>query len=369
MKRFVSFFLAIAVSTTVSAQSGILDLNPERTVLPLLLSARADGGSWDRPAEVAPVTFLHFSDLHGSCANLERIVEFYDNYSKYIDDAVHTGDAVSCYMDDVNPWAKVRGAGKIINLIGNHDCWKGHKTWSETDIPYDATAEDAYKVFIDPYVSSWKVIQPDGVKRKSSEYYCACYFYKDYPQSKVRLIALDPLHYDDVQDAWFAGVLEDARQKGLTVVAAQHYFSQTGLDSIDSGFSTQDGIAACSDPDRPQIECMRDRAFCTLDGFIDRGGIFVCWLSGHDHEDYIGHVRSHGRQLQILVDKAGEKDGYMHEDRTPGTINQDSFNLVTVNPSKGLLIIQRIGCTTGPSMRSKKLFCYDYIRHETIVNE
>ena len=66
----------------------------------------------------------------------------------------------------------------------------------------------------------------------------------------------------------------------------------------------------------------------------------------------------HERQLQILVDKAGEKDAYMHEDRTPGTVTQDSFNLVTINPSKNLLIIQRIGCTRGPGMRSKTLFCY-----------
>ena len=369
MKRIMSILAAIVASTTLFAQTGILDLNPEGKVLPLLLSARANGGSWDRPADVDPVTFLHFSDLHGCTANLERIVEFYGAYSKYIDDAIHTGDAVSCYIDDPNPWTKVKGAGKILNLIGNHDCWKGHKTWSETDIPYDATAEDAYKVFISPYVASWKVVQPDGVNKKSSIYYSACYYYKDYPQSGVRLIALDPLHYDDVQDSWFASVLEDARLKGITVVAAQHYYSQTGLDSIDSGFSTQSGIAACADTERPQIECMREQAFLTLDRFIDNGGTFVCWLSGHDHEDYIGYVRGHERQLQILVDKAGEKDGYMHEDRTPGTVNQDSFNLVTVNPSKNLLVIQRIGCSTGPSMRSKRLFCYDYLKHDTIVNE
>lgn len=367
--RLETLFVSLLFSCAASAQSGILELNPERTVLPVLLSARADGGTWDRPAEFKAVTFLHFSDLHGCCENLERIVDFYGAYSDYIEDAVHTGDAVSCYLDDPNPWAKVKGAGRIINIIGNHDCWKGHLTWSETDIPYDATAEDAYRVFIAPYVSAWNVVQPDGVNKKSSEYYRACYFYKDYPGSNVRFIALDALHYDDVQDSWFAGVLEDAGQKGLTVIAAQHYYSQTGLESIDSGFSTQSGIAACGDPDRPQIECMRELAFSTLDGFIDNGGTFVCWLSGHDHEDYIGYVGGHSRQLQILVDKAGDKDVYMHEDRTPGTVNQDSFNLVTVNPSKNLLTIQRIGCTIGPMMRSKKLFCYDYVDNRIIVNE
>lgn len=369
MKKILIIIVVLIFSPSIFAQTGIIELNPEQKVLPILLGARAAGGSWDKPATTEAVTFLHFSDLHGSTANLERIVEFYGAYSDYIEDPVHTGDAVSCYIDDLNPWNVVKGSGRIINIIGNHDCWKGHKTWAETDIPYDATAEDAYKVFIAPFVSQWNVIQPKGVDKKSSKNYSACYFYKDYPKSNVRLVALDAIHYDETQDKWLENVLEDARKKGMTVIGAQHYFSETGLRSIESGFSTQTGIAECADPNKPQIECMREQAFITVDKFIDNGGIFVCWLSGHDHEDYIGYVGKHDRQLQILVDKAGDKDGYMHEDRTPGTVNQDSFNLATVNPSKNLLIIQRIGCTVGPMMRSKKLFCYDYINHKVIVNE
>lgn len=366
----ISVLIALAVTAGFTRGTGILDLNPAEKVLPTLLSARASGGSWDKPAAEKSLTLIHFSDLHGYNPNLERIIEFYDAYSEYIADAVHTGDAVICYLDNPNPWAQVKGAGKIINLIGNHDCWKGHKTWAETNIPYDATAEDAYRKFIGPYVHNWGVVQPNGVTDVKSPAYCACYFYKDYPESKVRLIALDSIHYDEAQDRWFDDVLRDAAARGYAVVGAQHYFSQTGLTSIDSGFSTASGIPACwQDPQAPQIECMREQAFITLDRFIDDGGIFVCWLSGHDHEDYIGRVNGHERQLQILVDKAGEKDAYMHEDRTPGTVNQDSFNLVTVNPGKNLLTIQRIGCTRGPGMRSKTLFCYDYKTRAVTVNE
>lgn len=369
MKRILSILAATALATAVYAQDGILRLNPQEKVLPLLLSARADAGTPYSPSEVSPLTLLHFSDLHGSCENLERIVSFYEAYSPYIDDAIHTGDAVSCYLDDLNPWTRVKGAGKVINVIGNHDCWKGHKTWAETDVPYDATAPEAYDKFIAPYVKGWNVVQPDGVNRKSSEYFGACYFYKDYPQSRVRMIVLDCMHYDSVQDRWFSEILDDALDASLTVIVAEHYFAQTGLVSVDSGFSTQKSVPACQNPDLPQIECMPDAAFATMDRFIDKGGVFVCWLSGHDHEDYIGHIPQHERQLQILVDKAGEKDGYMHEDRTPGTVNQDSFNLVTVNPEKSLLIIQRIGCTVGPQMRSKRLFSYNYLTRTVMANE
>lgn len=365
----INLLMILAAVASVDAGTGILDVNPREKVLPMLLSARADGGTWYKPATEKPVTLIHFSDLHGSDSNLARIVEFYDAYSEYVADAVHTGDAVVCYLDNPNPWAQVEGAGRIINIIGNHDCWKGHKTRAETKVPYDATAEDAYEKFIGPYVRNWGVVQPAGVRNRNSAAYCACYFYKDYPESKVRLIALDGIHYDDAQDQWFYAVLQDAASKGYAVVGAQHYFPQTGLKSIDSGFSTAAGIPACQNPQAPQIECMREQAFATLDRFIDGGGVFVCWLSGHAHEDYIGYVVGHERQLQILVDKAGEKDAYMHEDRTPGTVTQDSFNLVTINPSKNLLIIQRIGCTRGPGMRSKTLFCYDYRTRTVTVNE
>lgn len=363
-------FAARRAGTAAAAGgSGILSLNPESKVLPLLLSARSVSERYGGGPALQSVTFLHFSDLHGSVENLGRIVEFRNAWSPYIDDAVHTGDAVVCYMDNPNPWKQVSGAENIINLIGNHDCWKGHKTWAETAVPYDATKEDVYGIFIKPFVSRWNVVQPSGVGDKSSPDHCACYFHKDYPAAKLRFIALDSIHYDSAQDSWFASVLDDAARKGYAVIAAQHYFSQTGLRSLDSGFSSGPGIPACTNPDLPQIECMREQAFITLDRFIDAGGVFVCWMSGHDHEDYIGVIPGHERQLQILVDKAGEKDGYMHEDRTRGTVNQDSFNLLTVNRSKDLMTIQRIGCTRGPRMRAKTVFCYDYKSRKVIVNE
>lgn len=379
MKRAIFIITVFAICSgayakdnkTCVSKTGILDLNPKEKVLPMLLSARADGGSWDKPATEEAVTFLHFSDLHGCCENLERIVEFYGAYSDYIADAIHTGDAVAGYWDDPNPWTKVKGAEKIINIIGNHDCWKSHKVWAESDIPYDAPAEDAYKVFIAPFVKNWGVIQPSGVNDRNSENWCACYYYKDYDKSKVRLIMLDCMHDRDsgAQMRWFEDILQDALEKGLTVVCAEHYFAQKGLQSVDSGFSTNPVMYGCNNPEKPQIECLRDIFFTAVDNFMDKGGRFVCWLSGHDHEDYIGLVCGHERQLQILVDKAGARDIYMHEDRTPGTVNQDSFNLVTVNPSKQMLVIQRIGCTVGPQMRSKRIFCYNYADRTILVKE
>lgn len=363
-----ALLLVVSLMPSAHAQGRITDFNPKEEVLPILLSARADGSAWYSPSGIKPLTLLHFSDLHGSDVNLRRIVQFRDEYSEYIADAIHAGDVVDCYFDDHNPWETVDGARNMINVIGNHDCWKGHKTWAQTDIPYDATAEDVYPVFIAPYVDMWNVCQPSGVGDKHSKYYSACYFYKDYPDSKIRAVFLDCMHYDNVQDEWFKDVLSEASAKSYAVVGIQHYAPQTGLQCIESGFSTKPSIEA-TDPAPVQIQCMRDQAFCTLDTFISEGGQFICWLGGHEHADYIGYIPGHGRQLQILVDKAGVMDKYIHEDRTPGTVNEDAFNLLTINPTKNLLVIQRIGCKVGPNMQGKSLFCYDYVTHNVIVNK
>lgn len=343
--------------------TGILDFHPKSEVVPMLSALREAA-----PGDPACLTLLHFSDLHGDGENLARIAEFKDAYQSLIDDAIHAGDAVICYWDNPNEWDNVPGARTIMNVVGNHDCWKGHKVWSETPVPYDASAEDAYQLIMvggdkeHPFIGSWNVVQPSGVDDPASPHWCACYYYKDYPASAIRLVALDAMHYTAEQDAWFASVLEDARASALAVVAVEHYPSQTGLEPLPTAFSEAgESIPAQWDPTLPQMECMSEAAFAAVDNFIDAGGTFICWLGGHTHFDYIGLVPGHDRQMQIIADKAGEGDQYMKEDRTRGTRNQDSFNLITFNPGKGILTVNRIGCDADAAGRSKKQFVYDYI--------
>jgi hypothetical protein len=59
----------------------------------------------------------------------------------------------------------------------------------------------------------------------------------------------------------------------------------------------------------------------------------------------------------------------MQEARPRGTRFQDAFNLVTVNPGRSLLVIQRIGCNRDQYLRPKTLFCYDYKNGTVLVNE
>ena len=195
---------------------------------------------------------------------------------------------------------------------------------------------------------------------------CRCYYYKDYAEQRIRLVVLDCMHYDKAQHAWLADVLEQARQAGFTVVAAQHYPAQSGLDAIEGGFSDRDesiGPEPSPAPGR-QMERMPDEAFGAVDAFME-----VVRANDAASYDFIGRIPGHGRQLQIIADKAGFKDDYMQEARPRGTRFQDAFNLVTINPGRSLVVVQRIGCNRDQYLRSKTLFCYDYRSGTVIVNE
>ena len=350
--------------------TGILDFNPPEAVMERLRSERKSAMLTEQYEGRPSLTLLQFSDLHGDAENLSRIVEFYDACSECIDDVIHLGDVVPCYWDEPNPWNTVPGAERFLNTVGNHDCWKGHLVWSQTNRPYDASQEDAYALVMKDFIASWNVVQPQGVNDPESPHWRACYYYRDYADAAVRLIVLDCMHYGSVQDKWFSEALQDAAAKGLTVVAAQHYPPQPGLDKIESGFSDLDQeVPASPDPGDLQLESMADAAYASVDRFIASGGTFACWLGGHIHSDMLGHVKGHLRQLHIAVDKAGEGDQYMQEDRTRGTANQDSFNLVTINTSRGALFVDRIGCCTDQYMRPKTLFCYRYTDGQIITNK
>lgn len=368
MRKASAFLFSCLLTLGCGTRSGILELNPAQDVVPHLEAARSQAVVWGQGKSAPALTLIHFSDLHGDAENLARIAQFWDAYGDWIEDAIHVGDVVACYWDDPNPWDEVPSARSIMNVVGNHDCWKGHLLWSQTPRPYDATAADAYELIMvgkdkaHPFIADWDVVSPsEGL----------CYYFKDYDAQRVRLIALDCMHYDEAQHGWFIGLLEDAREKGLTVIGAQHFPAQSGLDKIPSGFSERDeeiGPEPSPAADS-QFERLSDEAFAAVDAFLDAGGSFACWLSGHTHLDFIGHISGHERQLQIIADKAGEKDDYMQEARPRGTRFQDSFNLVTVNTGRSLLVVKRIGCDRDQYMRSKSLFCYDYKNGKVIVNE
>ena len=338
-------------------ERGIVDLNKD--VETRLYSAIKKKGFYGTYANATGIlSLLHFSDLHGSVANLKRIIEFKNKYSSYISDMVHTGDCVTSYFEDDNPFAFVKDGNKVLNVIGNHDCWQEGHTYPT---PYDATEEQAYTKFIAPFISSWGVTSA-GVNK--------CYYYKDYVKASVRMIVLDALHYNATQEAWFETALASAKTAGYSVLAVNHYPAQKGLTKIEcGGFNPYDEELAEVIPSANQMERLPDSAYSVVDDFISGGGKFICWIGGHTHLDYFGLVPSHPNQMQIMVDKAGDYDAYVEEARIVDTKSQDAFNIFVVDTNLGLVKVVRIGCDTDMFEQTKKAFCYDYRNKVLISNQ
>ena len=346
--------------TDYDKNSGINALNQYADIINKLEnasnSAKADTSTAVK-SRANLLNLIHFSDIHGDATNITRLLEFYGLYDNYIHDVIHTGDSVANYYGDANPFASV-GGDDVLNVIGNHDCWIQGDTWPS---PYNATAQQAYEKFIAPYIENWGVTSP-GTNR--------CYYYKDYSTAKTLVIVLDCIHYDSTQETWFAGVLADAITNELRVVAVTHYPAQTGITGFGCTFNsiTQTIDAVDTPAAGTQIERMPESAFTAVDAFINNGGEFVCWLSGHTHDDFIGVVNNHTNQIQVIISTGGTSNRYSDCARTKNTKTEDLFNVFTVDGNAKLIKLIRVGSTMDKFMRKRETLCVNYATRQIVSN-
>ena len=303
------------------------------------------------------LNIIHFSDIHGGVRRISRLLEYEGLYSKYISDIYHTGDSVVDKFEDANPFASV-GGDKVLNVIGNHDCWK---TGAPASNPYNATAAEVYQKFFAPYISDWDVVSPGEN---------LCYYYKDYATAKTRVIVLDCLHYDSTQESWFASALNDAKTNNMRVIAVAHYPAQTGLDGFDCTFnSLTRTIAPVETPAAGSyMDRMPESAFTVIDNFISGNGEFVCWLVGHTHDDFIGTVKQHSDQIQIIISNGNTDNRYSDCARTTRTKSEDLFNVFTVDGNAKLIKLIRVGSTMDKFMRKRETLCVNYSTRQIISN-
>lgn len=302
------------------------------------------------------LTLIHFSDIHGSTANISRIIQVYSAYQDYIDGILHTGDSVNTYYANDNPFDTV-GGSQVMNVIGNHDCWIQGDTW------YNATAAQAYAKFFvgsdttNPYITSWNV-ESAGEN--------LCYYYKDYADYDIRLIVLDCMHYDATQETWFIQALAGAKTGGLSVIVATHYAAQSGITPINCTFTSYGKTIDAVTGER--IERLQESAFDCVDDFIAAGGKFICWLVGHVHYDYIGTVTDHANQLVILINCGVMDARYGTDKRVTGTKTQDCMNVIGFDTVNKLVKICRIGISQDWFGREKNLLCVSYDTKQVIGN-
>ena len=333
----------------LSLTDNIIELN--RDMEPYIIQ-----GSATRPVpfkrkykdEFKPLQFVHFSDIHAVLDLWNRMVEYVNHYHDYIDFAVHTGDFCgnnqSLYADCYNYGTQCDRP--IYNCIGNHDTVITRKSIRNTK-------ESAHKLLFEP-------MNDDS----SNVNFCDCdysmTYYKDFPESNVRLIVLD-LYYDiEIQCEWLRDILEDARNKGICVITAMHEPLSEVRDTFGVTFHTRNDYIGLQGVHKQKV------FEPIIADFIEKGGCHICNLAGHEHHDMFGLTDA--GILNTVVPSATNWDGWCDGKRIRGTRTYDCFNVVSVDVNLGILKIARIGCNTDHYFRSQRTLCYDYINKKVISN-
>lgn len=290
--------------------------------------------------------FVHASDMHTRVDMWNRMVQWINHYDQYVSFAIHTGDYVGGTQAE---FVDMYGDGNdcdvpILNLPGNHDTMPPNVSKQQT-----ATKQSVYDIICGEQCKDW------GVTFMPGEYTMA--YYKDFPESNIRLIAFDQYYDIDEQKVWAKGILDDALAKGLHVITAMHEPSGAIAYPLDTPFHTYN-YDLYSVLGKHPIEDV-------ISEFINNGGVHIVNLVGHEHHDLCGYTL--GGVLNIAVESGTPWEYWCDGVRVEGTRTYDAFNVISVDVNAGVLKVIRIGNNTDPYMRTKEPLCYDYINKKIVA--
>ena len=344
--------------------TAITDVNPKVEFLPKMLSAKKKYYTESNADKVLPVVIAHISDIHQNWEGVARFIAFTNEYSRYIDMLLNTGDTTTDYFsDDISGYGAIQGVENIINLIGNHDTATDYSNWQ------GHVGKDAYNKFIAPWVDNWGVTQPANAAENGY-----CYSYKDFPENKLRIIFVDIMGYNSVQNSWLVNTLYSANEKGYHVLIATHFAGSTDSNSkntfekINCNYTTLYGLEGdISGAGTNKYNTYAYNMMVTVDSFIKTGGIFVGYLQGHLHAELFGKVAQYPNQYIYAVGGtiAREKRDYKY---TKGTRNEDEFNIVSIDPDLEIIKLFKVGANIDLYGREKNCLCVRYTTGEIITD-
>ena len=334
----------------IHQERSMIELNPDFENM-IIQATKAKNASWEGyKKETQPLVLLHFSDLHGDDAELKRLIEFYERYDYYFDDMIHTGDfCVTSSDSDFTYWEKSK-AHNVLNVIGNHDAVKlsdGRFDWNNL-----LSDKETYNKYFAPFIKNWNVVS-DG----------HTYYYKDYTDKKIRLVVLNVMLKDSddaAQYKWFENVLNEAREKDLNVIIANHFAIWHGVPLKCNWNNTEWESSAWFDI----IEKYED----SVDKFMDEGGQFICWFGGDTHWEFIGYGEKHKRQLSYCIDAASRRQSTQYSDlvRIDGERSQDLANAMVVDTSTNTIKLIRIGANLNSYLKQRNYITINYKTMEVV---
>lgn len=295
-----------------------------------------------------PLQFIHLSDAHAVPEMWDRMVEYVNHYCDFLSFALHTGDycggsqeAYADFYNDCTPCVK-----PIFNCVGNHDTLK-----ARGDRDGSCPKKEVHELLFNR-TENWDVTFMEGEASMT--------YYKDFPESNLRLIVLDCYYDKEQQIAWLEERLKEARERGIHVITASHEISHPIVRKADVTFQTLTDFesAGGNRARRPFDE--------VIARFKDEGGIHVIHLAGHEHSDMFGQTER--GVLNCAVECATSWNGWCDGKRVRGTKTYDCFNVVSVDANLHILKLVRIGDNADHYLRIKRTLCYDYLHQKVIFN-
>ncbi|MBP5718717.1 MAG: metallophosphoesterase [Abditibacteriota bacterium] len=362
MKKLIFIIaLAAAAACACCAEKSIAEYNPdfENTLIQAMKPKNYPGWAHYQ-SEVQPLVLFHFSDIHSDGEGFDRYIRFYETYEKYFDDAICTGDLVewSYAKSDFSFWAKTPGHEKILFVIGNHDTLRDHKDWKVPGVWDDQLSmQETYDGYFAANIGKWGVVYEKG----------KTYWYKDYPEKKVRMVGLDCMlrpeidkAADDGQYEWFKKVLADAKTKDLSVIMAYHVPPRNCV-KIKCNFTDRD-------KEEGGINDAANKYQAAVDEFMKSGGKFVMWLAGHTHWEELCYNKDYPKQLFFCIDSANwfQSNAYSFFDRRKGTKFRDLADAVVVDTSTKTVKMIRVGANLTSDLVPRNGITINYETGEII---
>ena len=292
----------------------------------------------------AYITDTHYGDNAGQSGNLLKYIK--ENTA--ISTVVFGGDIVRAYGTKANAWDDVKKYTNLVDDIGIIYGTKGNH-----DITIKASANETTG-WTAPQSTIYDILNrknerliDNGINNKS-------YYYFDNKIQKVRFIVLD--QYEDVQSGettyWGTNskfnqeqldwLINDALNiDGYTLVVFTHSPSDSSMQYYSPYLDVVQKLLVAV-ANKQHFTYNQNELTADVD-FSKTTNTIACHLSGHAHIDET-HVDNSVLSIGVLCDAAYNDDPqYKDKPRTKGTINEQAFDIVSLDTTNRTIKLVRIG--------------------------
>lgn len=337
-------------------------------------------------------TFIHTSDVHGDYVRVKRFAKFGERLG--ITMACITGD-ITAFNIHTNSnhfeWFHEIVKGSNISwgvCVGNHDCHVGSGSSA-----YTMADDDFYPIFYSPIA--------EDIGNETGK----LWYVKDLSSAKIRIISLDLYqeggswtysHISETQLAWLCSTLADtpqdygviilmhAQQKSVTKDndhakffqtvrkgdSAEHYNPYTGdadpIGDIVNAFIGKSTISSTYTEGQDTLTVSGD--FTSLASGVE----FICYMTGHFHQDTIGYnPRPSGDPKQLVLNVTcgcsvygGSSYKYLADvsdiPRNQKDSTQDAFNVYGIDRENKQIRVARIGSNLNSAFEARDFMVIPY---------